>query len=112
MSEKKNRPRAVLFFADFPLSSTAWRTKLMGGTGRGSCMVNTICGVFGWVSSFPSPSRITGTVMVKGLVSGPTTSTVSPAANLFRRLSVARPLASQSVTTAQICQSRRYRALS
>ena len=84
----------------------------MGGTGRGSCMVNTICGVFGWVSSFPSPSRITGTVMVKGLVSGPTTSTVSPAANLFRRLSVARPLASQSVTTAQICQSRRYRALS
>ena len=84
----------------------------MGGTGRGSCMVNTIWGVFGSVRSPPSVSCITGTVTVKGLVSGPTISTVSPAANLFRRLRVARPSASQSVTTAQICQSRRYRALS
>ena len=37
--------------------------------------------------------------MVKGLVSGPTISTVSPAANLLRRLMVATPSGVQSVTT-------------
>ena len=46
--------------------------KLMGGTGRGSCMVNTIWGVFGSARPLPSLSRITGTVIVKGFVSGPT----------------------------------------
>ena len=58
-----------------PPRSTAWRTKLIGGTGWGSCMVNTICGVFGSVSGSPWLSVIMGAVMVKGLVSGPTTST-------------------------------------
>ena len=37
--------------------------KLMGGTGRGSCMVNTIWGVFGSARPLPSLSRITGTVI-------------------------------------------------
>ena len=38
-------------------------------------MVNTICGVFGSVNGSPWLSIIMGAVMVKGLVSGPTTST-------------------------------------
>ena len=75
-------------------------------------MVNTICGVFGSVSGSPWLSVIMGAVMVKGLVSGPTTSTASPAPNLLRRLRVASPSGVQSVTTAQICQSRMYRASS
>ena len=84
----------------------------MGGTGRGSCMENTIWGVFGSASGKPSASAIIGAVMEKGFVSGPTTSTASPAANLLRRLRVASPSGVQSVTTAQICQSRMYRASS
>lgn len=72
-------PHAVIFFCCFftylPPRSTAWRTKLIGGTGWGSCMVNTICGVFGSVSGSPWLSVIMGAVMEKGLVSGPTTST-------------------------------------
>ena len=52
------------------------------------------------------PIGISGTVREKGRVSGPTTSTVSPVRNLLRRLRVASPSGVQSVTTAQICQSR------
>ena len=84
----------------------------MGGTGRGSCMVNTIWGVFGSARPLPSVVAHHRHGDRKGLRIRPHTSTMSPAANLFRRLRVASPFSSQFVTTAQICQSRRYRALS
>ena len=44
-------------------SSTARRKMEYGGTGRGSCMRNTICGVLGSSKGCPSLSAITGTVM-------------------------------------------------
>ena len=69
-------------------------------------MVNIMRGFLGSSSVKPSPSRISGTTMENGLQSGPTTSTVSPARNLLRRLSVAMPFASQLSTTATTCQSR------
>ena len=85
---------------------------LIAGTRRGSCMRNTICGVLGSLRSVPSSPCMTGAWKEKGRVSGPTSSTVSPAANLFRRLMVAMPSLPQSSTKAQICHWRIYRELS
>ena len=96
----------IFSFPSLALRSTAWRTKLIAGTLRGSCMVNIMRGFLGSSSVKPSASRISGTTMENGLQSGPTTSTVSPARNLLRRLSVAMPFASQLSTTATTCQSR------
>ena len=79
---------------------------LIAGTGRGSCMRNTICGVRGSRSGSPSASCMTGTVTENGRVSGPTISTSSTQTNLLRSESVASPSGEQSVTMAQTCQSR------
>ena len=96
----------------FPDSSTACRTKLIAGTCFGSLARKRICGVLGSVSGKPSISCMPPAIHENGSQSGPTSSTSSPAANLLRRLRPAFPSSSQLSTTAQICQSRRYRELS
>ena len=96
----------------FPDSSTACRTKLIAGTCFGSLARKRICGVLGSVSGKPSISCMPPAIHENGSQSGPTSSTSSPAANLLRRLRTAFPSSSQLSTTAQICQSRRYRELS
>ena len=78
----------------------------MGGTAWGNFIWKIICGVLGSDRGSPATTVIIGTVMENGFTSGPTISTTSPAANLLRSDNVALPSESQSVTTAQICQSR------